>query len=87
MHYLRSILFIAAVVTLTVVVSLTVPFMWLFNAGSPAVRAVSQVWAKGIMLLFRVVLGLDYREYGRDQFPTAPASSPAIISRCGRPRR
>lgn len=69
MHYLRSILFAAAVVILTVVVSLTVPLLWLFNAGSPTVRAVSQVWVKGIMLLFRIVLGLDYREYGRNHVP------------------
>src|SRR4051794_9617870 len=53
LHYLRSVLFIAAVVILTIVVSLSVPFMWLFNAGSPTVRAVSQVWARGIMWLFR----------------------------------
>ncbi|QDW39470.1 1-acyl-sn-glycerol-3-phosphate acyltransferase [Bradyrhizobium sp. KBS0727] len=69
LHYLRSILFAAAVVILTVVVSLTVPLLWLFNAGSPTVRAVSQVWVKGIMLLFRIVLGLDYREYGRNHVP------------------
>ena len=72
MHYLRSVLFIAAVVILTIVVSLSVPFMWLFNAGSPTVRAVSQVWVRGIMLLFKVVLGLDYREYGRERVPDGP---------------
>jgi 1-acyl-sn-glycerol-3-phosphate acyltransferase len=72
LHYLRSVLFIAAVVILTIVVSLSVPFMWLFNAGSPTVRAVSQVWVRGIMLLFKVVLGLDYREYGRERVPDGP---------------
>jgi 1-acyl-sn-glycerol-3-phosphate acyltransferase len=72
LHYLRSILFIAAVVILTLVVSLTVPFMWLFKAGSPTVRAVSQVWVNGIMFLFRTVLGLDYREYGRANVPDGP---------------
>ena len=72
MHYLRSILFAAAVVILTVVVSLAAPVMWLFNAGSPTVRAVSQVWARGIMLLFRIVLGLDYREIGRANVPDGP---------------
>ena len=72
MHYLRSSLFIIAVVILTIVVSLSVPFMWLFNAGSPTVRAVSQVWARGIMWLFRVVLGLDFRESGRANVPDGP---------------
>jgi 1-acyl-sn-glycerol-3-phosphate acyltransferase len=72
LHYLRSILFCAMVVILTVVLSLTVPFMALFNASSPTVRAVSQVWARGIMWLFRFVLGLDYREIGRANVPDGP---------------
>ncbi len=72
MHYLRSILFCAAVVIWTIVVSLTVPFLWLFNASSATVRAVSQVWARTIMFLFRVVLGLDYREIGRGNVPDGP---------------
>src|SRR6266496_3901124 len=67
LHYLRSIIFDAAVVILTLVVSLTVPFMALFKASSPTVRAVSQVWANGIMFLTKYVVGLDYRveEIGR----------------------
>ena len=69
MHYLRSIIFIAAVVIWTGLVALAVPFLWLFNAASPAVRAVSQVWARGIMWLFRVALGLDFREIGRANVP------------------
>jgi len=69
LHYLRSIIFIAAVLIWTAVVALAVPFLWLFNAGSPTVRAVSQVWAKGIMWLFRVALGLDYREIGSSNVP------------------
>jgi 1-acyl-sn-glycerol-3-phosphate acyltransferase len=69
LHYLRSILFDAAVVILTVVVSLSVPFMALFRAGSPTVRAVSQVWARGIMFLMKYVVGLDYRVEGREHVP------------------
>ena len=69
LHYLRSILFDAAVVILTLVISLSVPFMWLFNAGSTTVRAVSQVWANGIMFLMKYVVGLDYRVEGREHVP------------------
>ena len=69
MHYLRSILFDAAVVILTLVISLSVPFLWLFNAGSTTVRAVSQVWANGIMFLMKYVVGLDYRVEGREHVP------------------
>ena len=72
MHYLRSIIFDTAVVILTVVVSLTVPFLWLFNASSATVRAVSQVWANGIVLLMKYVVGLDYREHGRENIPDGP---------------
>jgi len=72
LHYLRSILFDAAVVILTVVVSLSVPFMALFKASSATVRAVSQVWANGIMLLMKYVVGLDYRVEGRENVPDGP---------------
>jgi 1-acyl-sn-glycerol-3-phosphate acyltransferase len=72
LHYPRSILFCVAVVLWTVAVSLAVPLLWLSNASSPTVRAVSQVWVKGIMSLFRVVLGLDYREIGRSNVPDGP---------------
>ena len=72
MHYLRSILFDAAVVILTLVVSLSAPFMALFNASSATVRAVSQVWANGIMFLMKYVVGLDYRIEGREHVPDGP---------------
>ena len=72
MHYLRSIIFDTAVVILTVVVALTIPFLWLSNAGSATVRAVSQVWAGGIMVLMKYIVGLDYREYGRENVPDGP---------------
>jgi 1-acyl-sn-glycerol-3-phosphate acyltransferase len=72
LHYLRSIIFIVAVLIWTIVMSLAVPFLWLFNASSATVRAVSQVWVRGIMFVFRVALGLDYREVGRDNVPEGP---------------
>ena len=72
MHYLRSIIFDTAVVILTVVVATSVPFLWLFNASSATVRSVSQVWAGGIMFLMKYVVGLDYREYGRQNVPDGP---------------
>jgi len=72
LHYLRSILFDAAVVILTLVVSLSVPFMALFNASSATVRAASQVWANGIMFLMKYVVGLDYKVQGRENVPDGP---------------
>jgi len=72
LHYLRSIIFDTAVVILTVVVSLTLPLLWLFNASSATVRSVSQVWAGGIVFLMKYVVGLDYREVGLENVPDGP---------------
>ena len=48
------------------------PFLWLFKASSATVRAVSQVWANGIMVLMKYVVGLDYRVSGRENVPDGP---------------
>jgi 1-acyl-sn-glycerol-3-phosphate acyltransferase len=60
------------VVIWTLVLSLTVPVLWATNASSTKVRAVSQVWSKGIVWLFKYAIGLDYRERGRDNVPSGP---------------
>src|SRR3569833_4153407 len=72
LHNLRSILFDAAVVILTVVVALSMPLLALFKASSPTVRAVSQIWVGGIMFLMKYVVGLDYRVAGREHVPAGP---------------
>lgn len=72
MHYLRSIAFDAAVVIWTLLLSPTLPLLRLFDASSASVRAVSQLWANGIVLLFKYVIGLDYRERGRENVPDGP---------------
>jgi 1-acyl-sn-glycerol-3-phosphate acyltransferase len=72
LHYLRSAVFIGLVVIWTLLLSSAVPVLWLANAASATVRAVSQVWAKGIVWLFKYVIGLDYREQGRENIPAGP---------------
>jgi len=72
LHYLRSTVFIALVLIWTLVLSPAVPILWLANATSAKVRAVSQVWANGIVWLFKYVIGLDYREEGRENIPVGP---------------
>jgi 1-acyl-sn-glycerol-3-phosphate acyltransferase len=64
--------FIALVVLWTLVLSPAVPVLRLTNAGSEKVRAVSQVWSNGIVWLFKYVIGLDYREQGRENIPNGP---------------
>ena len=87
MHYLRSILFDAAVVILTLVVALSMPFLMLFNASSPTVRAVSQIWAGGILFLMKYVVGLDYRVEGREHVPDGPCIIACNHQSLWRPRR
>jgi 1-acyl-sn-glycerol-3-phosphate acyltransferase len=60
------------VVIWTLFLSPTLPFLRLFNASSAQVRAVSQLWAKGIVFLLKYVVGLDYREQGRENIPNGP---------------
>jgi 1-acyl-sn-glycerol-3-phosphate acyltransferase len=72
LFYLRSAIFIASVVIWTLVLSLSVPVLWLTNASSAKVRAVSQVWSNGIVWLFKYAIGLDYREQGRENIPNGP---------------
>jgi 1-acyl-sn-glycerol-3-phosphate acyltransferase len=72
LHYLRSVVFIALVVIWTLALSLAVPVLWITNASSMKVRAVSQVWSNGIVWLFKYVIGLDYREQGRENIPDGP---------------
>ncbi|CAN7361021.1 lysophospholipid acyltransferase family protein [Bradyrhizobium sp. LjRoot220] len=72
MHYLRSVVFDAAAVIWTLFLSPTLPFLRLSNASSAQVRGVSQLWANGIVFLLKYVVGLDYREQGRENIPNGP---------------
>ena len=72
MHYLRSIAFDMAVVLWTLVLSPAIPVLRIFNAGSAKVRAVAQLWSKGVVFLLKFVVGLDYRERGREKIPNGP---------------
>ena len=72
LHYLRSVAFDALVVLWTLVLSPAIPLLWAFDASSPKVRAVSQLWSHGIVFLLKYVVGLDYREQGRDNIPVGP---------------
>jgi 1-acyl-sn-glycerol-3-phosphate acyltransferase len=71
-RYLRSVTFDALVVLWTLLLSPTLPFLRLTNASSRQVRAVSQLWANGIVFLLKFVVGLDYRERGRENVPDEP---------------
>ena len=72
MHYLRSVAFDTVVVIWTLILSPAIPLLRVFDASSAKVRAVSQLWASGIVWLFKYVVGLGYREQGRENIPNGP---------------
>jgi len=72
LHYLRSVAFDTAVVIWTLVLSPAIPVLRVFDASSAKVRAVSQLWSHGIVFLLKYVVGLDYREQGRENIPQGP---------------
>lgn len=72
MQYLRSKAFDILAVVWTVLLSPAVPVLWLTNASSEHIRAVSQWWARGLMFLLSAVVRLDYVERGRENIPAGP---------------
>ena len=72
MHNLRSVAFDIAVVLWTLVLSPAIPLLRVFDASSAKVRAVSQLWSHGVVVLLKYVVRLDYREQGRENIPDGP---------------
>jgi len=72
LQYLRSKSFDILLVLWTVILSPSLPILWSVNAGSKHVRAVSQLWANGVMFLLRTVVNLKYVERGRENIPDGP---------------
>ena len=72
MHYLRSVAFDTVVVIWTLILAPAIPLLRVFDASSAKVRAVSQLWSRGVVFLLKYVVGLDYREQGRENIPDGP---------------
>lgn len=72
MQYVRSKAFDVLLVLWTLLLSPALPILWSTNAASRRVRAVSRLWANGIMLMLRAVVGLKYVERGRENIPDGP---------------
>ena len=72
MHYLRSVAFDTVVVIWTLILAPAIPLLRVFDASSAKVRAVSQLWSHGVVFLLKYVVGLDYREQGRENIPNGP---------------
>jgi 1-acyl-sn-glycerol-3-phosphate acyltransferase len=72
LQYLRSKSFDILLVLWTLILSPALPILWSVNASSKHVRAVSQLWANGLMFLLRTVVNLKYVERGRENIPDGP---------------
>jgi 1-acyl-sn-glycerol-3-phosphate acyltransferase len=72
LQYLRSKCFDIFLMLWTLLLSPSLPLLWLANAGSGHVRRVSQLWANGVMYLLRTVVKLSYVEKGRENIPNGP---------------
>ena len=54
------------------VVAPTVPVLLLFNAHSWTLRWIVKIWTGAVMFCLKFIVGLDYRQVGRDNVPDGP---------------
>ncbi|MFK8252591.1 lysophospholipid acyltransferase family protein [Ancylobacter terrae] len=72
MRHLRSAAFFTFLVLWTLLLAPTIP--WLAWRRDPAqVRRVSRLWSRGLLGALRLIVGLGYREIGREHRPAGPA--------------
>lgn len=69
MQFLRSKGFDLFLGLWTALVALAVPALWLFGAPARQVRAVARFWMRGVGFGLRAIVGLDYRQRGRENIP------------------
>jgi 1-acyl-sn-glycerol-3-phosphate acyltransferase len=72
MQFLRSKAFDAFAVAWTLIISPSCLVLWLCGTPRPALRAVSQFWARGLLWGLRYIVGLRHVERGRDNIPNGP---------------
>lgn len=72
MRQLRSAAFFVYLVAWTIVLSVGIP--WLAFRAEPArIRRFSRVWSRGVAWGLSHIVGLSYREIGRENLPAGPA--------------
>ncbi len=49
-----------------------IPVLTLFSASESTIRKATRLWARGVLLGLRLVVGLDYVERGREYLPKNP---------------
>jgi 1-acyl-sn-glycerol-3-phosphate acyltransferase len=69
MQRLRSLAFTAAFAAWTAAFSPVLLTIWMMGSPERMVRASSRVWARGVILSLRWIVGLGYAERGRENVP------------------
>lgn len=72
MRHLRSACFFAFLVVWTLLLAPAIPWLaWRKDAA--LTRRVSRLWSRGLLGALRVIVGLGWREIGREHRPGGPA--------------
>lgn len=72
MQYFRSKLFDVFAILWTILLSPSLPILWLLGSPSYYIRMVSQFWVSGLLFGLKHIVGLTYIERGRENIPTEP---------------
>src|SRR5258708_1325642 len=72
MQYIRSKLFDAFVVTWTLLLSPSLPILWILATPKHSLRCVSQFWIRGLLFGLWYIVGLRHIELGRENIPKEP---------------
>lgn len=71
-RWIRSRVFDAFAVLWTILLSPSLPVLWLLRSPSQPIRNVSQLWVRGLLWGLRAIVGLSYKEEGRQNIPKEP---------------
>jgi 1-acyl-sn-glycerol-3-phosphate acyltransferase len=72
MQRLRSVLFDVYLVLWTLLLSPSVPVMWLLHTPATGVRRLSRFWVRGVLAGLGGIAGLRHQERGRENIPPGP---------------
>ena len=73
MTSLRSLVFNGLWGVWTALFGLAIPLLWMAGTPPRTVRALTRVWARGVLALLSAVVGIDYEERGRENVTGTPS--------------
>lgn len=70
---IRSTLFDVFAIAWTILLSPTLPFLFLIGSPSGPIRRVSQLWVSGLLVGLRGIVGLEFKIEGGENIPRGPS--------------